>query len=285
METVSPMNEVSIQNMTMPSTKQIRHHLSKQPLVDSVLTWLQHRNLDQHDVFVASYPRSGSTWLRFMLCELLTGEETSFDLVDSVVAGVGRHQKAPHILPDSGRLLQTHEPYRREYCRTIYLVRDVRSVVISEYIFCRRLRYFEGDFDEFFDAFLAGRVNRYGFWGDQVSSWVAAARKEPERVFVLRYEDLRANTAAIMKECLQFLQVERPQEMIERTIENHSLEKMRAKEGQATKFKDNAHGLHFIAGGDSKKKSEMLTVEQEQKLIARAAPVLEHFDYLHSTTR
>lgn len=264
----------------MSSIAQIRHHLTKHPVVDSVLTWFQHRDINQHDTLIASYPRSGSTWLRFMLCTLLTGGETSFELVDEVLADIGHHSKAPSLLPNSGRLLKTHEPYRVEYQRAIYLVRDVRDVIISEYTFSRRTRQFGGDFDRFFEQFMQGRVNRYGFWGDHVQSWLHYAENQPGEVLVIGFEDLRRDTAGVVSKCMEFLEVACTQAQIVEAVAKHNLASMQEKEDQAKKFQTNAEGLRFITDGVVGKGKQQLTQQQLGQLVAATQADLERLGYL-----
>src|ERR1700727_3963974 len=45
------------------------------------LVTLRHLGLDSSDVFLASYPRSGNTMLRFMLGEALSGLPSTFDQI------------------------------------------------------------------------------------------------------------------------------------------------------------------------------------------------------------
>jgi hypothetical protein len=42
-------------------------------------------------------------------------------------------------MPDGSRLMHTHEPYRRDYRRVVYLVRDIRDVVLSEFAMAKNL--------------------------------------------------------------------------------------------------------------------------------------------------
>ena len=45
----------------MPGLRQVRYRITQSPL-RRPLVWLRHTSLAQNDVFVAAYPRSGSTW-------------------------------------------------------------------------------------------------------------------------------------------------------------------------------------------------------------------------------
>lgn len=267
----------------MPTTAEIRYHLTKQPLIDGVLTWFQHQDVQPTDMFIASYPRSGSTWLRFMLCELLTGAETSFQLVDETLAHVGHHSKAPILLPNAGRLLKTHEPYREQYQRAIYIVRDVRDVISSEFIFCRRNGSMTCDFDSFFELFMQGRVNRYGAWTDHVHSWLRYQESEPDKVHLVRFEDLRRNTATVVGQCLDFLGIERTQAQIDQAVENHNLTNMQKKEDQAERFKENREGLRFITDGAVGKGKQQLSQDQTSRLINAALPLLKRLNYLEAS--
>jgi hypothetical protein len=53
------------------------------------VTWLLHRRLDPRDVFIASFPRSGSHWLKFQLFEIITGQSADFENVKRRITRVG----------------------------------------------------------------------------------------------------------------------------------------------------------------------------------------------------
>ena len=54
-----------------------------------------------------------------MLFEILLGQSPSFNHVDKVVPDIGKQRKASPVLPNGGRLIKTHEPYRAEYGKAI----------------------------------------------------------------------------------------------------------------------------------------------------------------------
>src|ERR1017187_3695816 len=115
----------------MSVLQRIRFELSRSQIRVPVV-WARHRDITAEDVFVASYPRSGSTWLRFVLAEALTGQPSTFPSVNRAIPQVGYHAQALR-LPAGGRFIKTHESYRRECRRAVCLVRDPRDTLLSEY--------------------------------------------------------------------------------------------------------------------------------------------------------
>lgn len=186
----------------------------------------RHRGLTPADVMLASYPRSGNTWTKFMLAELLTGSEVDFSSNEDVVPMVGLHSPAPRLLPGEGRLIKTHEPYHKVYRRAIYLVRDVRDVALS----FRKLRTVEGfeeeSFEEFLARFVKGAVAGYGSWQAHVSSWLSASDLGAE-VMVVRYEDLIDDTVAMLREIVDFLGLSVDDERLRQIAGNNRPDKMR----------------------------------------------------------
>ena len=95
--------------------------------------WFWHLGVKPQDVFQASYPRSGSTWLRFILFQILRGEESGFGNIEQRIPEIYTHRGVPPILPGGARLIKTHEKYRKDYTKAVFLVRDLRDVVLSCY--------------------------------------------------------------------------------------------------------------------------------------------------------
>ena len=74
------------------------------------------------------------TWLRFLLAQALTGEETAFDAVRLSIPPTGKHRLSPAILSSAGAA-RSHEPVTRNRVRdgqpVVNLVRDGRDVALS----------------------------------------------------------------------------------------------------------------------------------------------------------
>ena len=84
--------------------RRLRHNASKTSVRNPFIL-LRHFGIASADMFVSSYPRSGNTWLRFLLYEILTGQPADFRLVNLVIPGVGQHRSAPQLL--SGRMFSS----------------------------------------------------------------------------------------------------------------------------------------------------------------------------------
>jgi estrone sulfotransferase len=208
---------------------QLRHYVSKTKARVPVI-WARHRGLNAADVFLGSYPRSGNTWLRFLLLEILTGKSAEFRRTNDLLPDVGAHKGVLPLLPNSGRLLKTHESYRPEYKKAIYLVRDARDVVSSEYAFQTSRGWFDGSLDEYVQLFVRGQVSGYGSWQSHVSSWIDSPLASDGNLLLLRFEDMRRDTAAALSKIGGFLGVDVKPSDIARAIESNSLDNMREKE-------------------------------------------------------
>jgi hypothetical protein len=211
--------------------RKIRRKFAKTRL-RAPLVWMQHRHLSSNDVFIASYPKSGTTWTRFVLFEMLSGMPAGFRATNELMTVVGQHDKAIRLLPGNGRLLGTHEQYRKDYKKAIYLVRDARDVVSSEYAFLKALEYVHGDLDKYIRTFLftCGSAYGYGPWHRHIFSWLDSPIAETNNLLVVRYEDLRQDPIPWFVRMAEFLGATIDQKTIKVAVENNSIQKMREKE-------------------------------------------------------
>jgi hypothetical protein len=199
--------------------------------------WSWHVGLGPQDLFQASYPRSGSTWLRFILFQLLQGEEAGFGKIDKCIPEIYQHRGVPSILPGGGRLIKTHEQYRKEYTRAVLLVRDVRDVILSSHARAEELGLAplvsKGDLDSFLVSFLEGRALQQGSWQEHTRTWLESPLAKNGNLMIVRYEDLRQNSEHVIGQVLPFLGVTPDFRSIRKAIEDNSLQQMRAKEDKA----------------------------------------------------
>jgi hypothetical protein len=250
------------------------------------IVWYRHLGLDPDDAFVASYPRSGSTWLRFLLLELLTrADGAGFENVNRMIPDVGGQAGSPKLLADSGRLIKTHEACRSEYRKAVYLVRDLRDVVISEFEYENANERIAEDFDAFVMLSLEGRVNGYGSWKDHVASWVESPLAVDGRLLIIKFEHMKAQTEDTLAGILDFLGVSRDRAAIRQAIANNNLQRMKEKEDRSPQTsaysRQSGHGdqKRFIRSGSTGGWRSRLTEPQVRMIERQAGTWLTRMGY------
>jgi hypothetical protein len=183
------------------------------------------------DVFIVSYPKSGSTWMRFLLANLLAADAVDFGNLRRIIPDI--HQSTANQLDaqPAPRILKSHEYLDPRYRRMIYLVRDPRDVAISYYHHHVRVRAIPEDFPlgRFVERFVEGRLDPYGSWGHHVGGWLGGREGDPG-FLLIRYEDLSADTARELARTVAFLGLPASKDELAGAIANSSFEAMRALE-------------------------------------------------------
>lgn len=133
--------------------------------------------------WIASYPRSGNTMMRFAIAAATNEAIPTFDNIQQIVPDV-------YVgIPKGVQFVKTHDTFRKKYSDAVYLVRDPRGVAVSYFMYQLK-RGGEADFNKWLDNWLKNGC-KFGHWDDHVKSWI------DRDVLVVRYEDLvldRMNT-------------------------------------------------------------------------------------------
>jgi Sulfotransferase domain len=250
----------------------------------------RHTAVSRQDAFLVSYPKSGNTWLKFMLTYLLSGREADFDNDSAVIAQVGSHRAAPGVLPGGGRLIKSHEPYsgpqKRFYRKAIYLIRDGRDVAVSYYYTLIRRGLYEGDFGPFLRLFLGGGVDGYGPWHKHVESWLASPLRQGASLLVLKYEEFLQEPVENLSAAMEFLGMPVGRGQAEETIRVYSAERMRQRE-RLSRFheKQKRRDIMFVRTAESGEWARTFTAEDEQLFAQVTGDLLRRLGYVSSSTR
>ncbi len=204
------------------------------------------------DVFLVSYPKSGNTWARFLIANLLYSERhPDWGNIDRLIPAPEVMSKRDFARMPRPRIIRTHDAFDPRYKQVIYIVRDPRDVALSQYHHHRKLKLIEDNhpFESFLARFLAGETNVHGSWKQNAASWLAARYGDP-RFLLLRYEDMLVDTRSELASICSFMGVEATPEKLSKVVEQSSPREMRKLEqvqaDQCALTKDTRQDLPFV---------------------------------------
>jgi len=176
-------------------------------------------------VFICGYPRSGHTWLQYLISAVVYGvnaEHANDALVNFLVTDVHVHDYffpfGPVCFFKSHFLPQPH------YRRIVYILRDGRDAMVSYYHYLRATEKENVD--------LLDRLRRKdlfpSLWHEHVEAY--SANPYNAEILTIRYEDLHADAAAQMRRLADFAGLNLANDWIAAKSATTDFDKMRRRE-------------------------------------------------------
>jgi len=184
-------------------------------------------NFDAKDVFIAGYPKSGNTWLQNIVCELIYGLDTTIApdrLIQQLAIDVTYRPYYSRV--GTPMFFKTHYLPRPEYRHVIYLVRDGRDAMVSYFHHIKAVNRLKE-----LDTMDVVRNGTYLFpckWHEHVEQWLTNPYNA--QMIILKYEDIKADPLAALKQFCTFVGVERDTSYLEQVVRRTSFEEMKKKE-------------------------------------------------------
>lgn len=218
-------------------------------------------------IWLASYPKSGNTYLRLLLHAYQAGTLRSAEQI-------ARHIPDLHRLIPTGQSpaangstpipVKTHYRYFDEHPHIeasagfVYVRRNPRDVILSN------ARYFAYDRDPaLLRQFCTEFINRlglrywekmdFGTWPEHLQSWLSGAKHLPH--VSTTYEALRTDTANVLSRILKLLGESPDPDRIAKAVEQCSIDRARQFErrerarGEAKLFDQLPNGASFVGDG------------------------------------
>jgi hypothetical protein len=193
------------------------------------------------DVWLCSYPRSGTTLAQGILCALLSrdaGTKNRYEIVPWPEVGSPSVPCCASF--DSLEKLPSPRCFKSHWLPTdhvgpdkkvIHVSRDVCDVVTSLFRFAKIEKKgepaFPGDFQSFFEMFVAGER---GSWFDHQWAWLTSGHKN---ILRLKYEDLLDRKAESIRTIGSFVGIALSDSDVLRTIELSSFSFMKSRSMKA----------------------------------------------------
>ncbi|KAL1495431.1 hypothetical protein AB1Y20_016799 [Prymnesium parvum] len=247
------------------------------------------------DVFIASYPKSGTTWMQHIVHTLVTdaasplahiSDACPFFEVDRTWSEHESGELAPTVRENhralGRRLFNTHlrwemMPRQGEAdaadataaagAKYIYLTRDGRDACVS---FFHHLSHqavedggYRGGFDRFVVEWSAGALP-FGSWAAHLKSWLGGAAADP-RVLVVSYEGMKADLRREVLRVRTHLRLPLSERRVDELLPRFTFEWMRSHEEQF-----NPRSVRWVAS------------EEEEAEGHGEAPRAEPFHFIRS---
>lgn len=188
------------------------------------LMWAQEHFIPQPaSTLVASYPKTGTTWLKALAFSIAT--RNKYDISSNPLQTALSHDCMPYLELDIPRnpshkyypempLFSTHVPYTSlpesttaSDCKIVYICRDPTDTFVSWWHFVQKLALKDTEFvpiEEGFQQFSEG-YSVYGPYWEHILGYWRASLERPGKILFLKYEDLMINTSFNVKKLAEFI--------------------------------------------------------------------------------
>lgn len=201
---------------------------------------------------IVSFPKSGNTWLRFIIANLFKREInqkvnfknineyscTSFNEIATIKSSLLKKGSPLFVKQHSN--FYNYENYH--FKKAIYIYRNGFDVIKSYKLFTDAQQ--PGLYKNY-DQFIKCYWTYCGHWGDHIKSWKYDANKDLE-VFSISYEDLKRDTFSTVKSIAKFLEVEFSDQHIRNAVQVSSKDNMKLLSGSKEFMKSKKEDFHFV---------------------------------------
>ncbi len=255
---------------------------------------------DKEPLYVVGFPKSGNTWLARLLAEVTDSKIAVSNSSDVVNNADNTQERKGNFLIHKVHVSENEEKLLDN--KTVYIVRDVRDVLVSGFFhvnrwadnnnfgFCFKLYFshevrklnkkWQGNYVaeilntvKLFARRLAGRKYtkiRVGSWSQHVDFW-----SNQERVVVTRYEDLLEDTESELKRILNTIGILTSEVKIKQAVFNQSFKKKKADFKAVGDYKN----VEFMRSGRVAGWREFLSPAQVRMIEKTHGDIMGKFGY------
>ncbi|VVA93689.1 unnamed protein product [Arabis nemorensis] len=249
------------------------------------------------DIILASFPKSGTTWLKALtvaLFERSNNHSSSDDqhhpllsdnphgIVPFLETDMFHESSSPDLAKFSSfpRLFSTHMPFHTLHetlkgspCKIVYMCRDVKDTLISWWFFRSAIQKIEPDrsmLESLFKSFCNGTMYYGPFWEHVLSYW-RGSLEDPKHVLFMRYEKMKAKPYDQIKRLADFLgcpftKEEEENGSVDGILEFCSLRNLSSLEVNQTRKKKTMDHKNYFRKGEVGDWKNYLTPEMENKI-------------------
>jgi len=236
---------------------------------------------DARDVFVVTYPKSGTNWMMQIAYQILHDGDGEFNYIHDKIPWADGQFLTPdtslddpdsYIPPTGLRVLKSHLPMQyipyNEKAKYIFVLRDPKDVFVSSYHFFKDVNYgvLMPSVETYLNVFLSDSAMFCSVASHMDSYW--QMRDKPDTL-VVTFGEMKADLDGIIRRVADFMDVELSYPGFERVKEKTSFGYMKNIDhkfhpGRVTPFAPGKGGM--IRKGNKGKSGELLSIEQQQRI-------------------
>lgn len=242
-----------------------------------------------HDVFIATFAKSGTNWAMQIVHQLLFHGQGEFDHIHDVVpwpdmnsAGPMRRYAIPlddpsvwMASPEHRRVIKTHFdwdqiPYSED-ARYIAVIRDPKDVFVSSYFFFVKagvLRALMPSGDLWYRLFRSDSFPVGGSWAANTAGYWA--QRHRPNVLVLSFKQMKRDLRGTVLQVAEFLNLHLPDTVLDEVCRKSSFEYMKQIDQKFQPWKMAPWGAQasMMRKGAQGGSSELLTPQRQRELDA-----------------
>lgn len=240
---------------------------------------LAHKLVGKMDVpYLVSFPRSGNTWVRTIVCNITNPEARGNpEIFNEVIPEVRLREVYKIRRKNNLKLIKSHMVFAKDVQKAVYVVRDGRDAVISYYHYTTTRKGSNVGFSEWFDRYRRGLFGPT--WHAHVESWLSQGEKRlGSGMLVVRFEDLKKDTIGTAGRIVEFLGIDTTHDQLRSAVDMASLEQARTWEkNEKGKLLDS--DASFYRGGKSGQWSSYFNSELRSEFWQSSATAMELAGY------
>jgi Sulfotransferase domain len=193
-----------------------------------------HTSIRKNDVFLCGYPKSGTTWLGFLIAhatkkdpnEQLDLKTLGKHVPDVNVPYTNGTSLAKYSSLTDPRFFVCNAAFDPHLSKVVYIVRDPRDTMVSCWHY---QKYLNAQYGMSLADFLRSKEHIPCEWDEHVSGWMLP--QTHPAMLVVRYEEIHKDAAAVLRRVLEFAGVKGISDTRnDAAVEASRFERMRAAE-------------------------------------------------------
>uniref|UniRef100_A0ABI7XJF2 Sulfotransferase n=1 Tax=Felis catus TaxID=9685 RepID=A0ABI7XJF2_FELCA len=212
------------------------YHFGREELDIGFIENLDDFVIRESDVFIITYPKSGTSWFQQLLSLIYFEEHRkgigNLETVDRVPFFEYNFRKMDFVERPSPRLFATHLPYylvprglKNKKAKIIYIYRNPKDVMCSYFHFSKNVTLqVTSSFEEFMEQFLEGKVLG-SLWFDHIKGWYE--HKSLFNIQFLMYEEMKKDLRGSVLKVCKFLGKELSEEDLDAVVRQATFENMK----------------------------------------------------------